>query len=147
MYYLSACYKSLLKSYYYYVLFLPFKKCFNCYEKYFSFHLYIFLKKKFLLTNIRNVIKEVNLYFSDVIEMAKFFLQLFIIFNMITDSFLVEKWGNQNMLGGASTETCQLSGKHLFWHFSSCLKIKNHLERVSPSHFLQSVLIEISMFF
>ena len=25
--------------------------------------------------------------------MAKFFLQKFVIFNMITDSFLVEKWG------------------------------------------------------
>ena len=26
-------------------------------------------------------------------EMAKLFLQMFVIFNMITESFLVEKWG------------------------------------------------------
>ena len=35
-----------------------------------------------------------------------------------------------------------LKGKSLFWNFSSCLKMKNHLGRVSPSHFLQNVLIE-----
>ena len=36
----------------------------------------------------------------------------------------------------------RLSGQYLFWHFSRCLKMKNHLGRVSPSHFLQNVLIE-----
>ena len=38
----------------------------------------------------------------------------------------------------------RLSGCYSFWHFSSCLKIKNHLEGVSPSHFLQDFLIETS---
>ena len=38
----------------------------------------------------------------------------------------------------------RLRGYYSFWNFSICLKTKNHLGRVSPSHFLQNFLIEIS---
>ena len=48
MYYLSACNRGLFKNYYCYVLFLLFEKFFKYFEKYFQFHLYIFLKKNFL---------------------------------------------------------------------------------------------------
>ena len=34
-----------------------------------------------------------SLFFLSLWEMARFFLQKFVIFNMITDSFLIEKWG------------------------------------------------------
>ena len=38
---------------------------------------------------------------------------------------------------------CRLSGDSIcFSTFYNCLKKKNHLERVSPSHFLQNVLTE-----
>ena len=52
-------------------------------------------KKISLLANIRNkhVTRKINLYFFDVMKKAIFFLQKFVIFNMITDSFLGEKWG------------------------------------------------------
>ena len=52
-------------------------------------------KKISLLSNIRNkhVTRKINLYFFDVMKKAIFFLQKFVIFNMITDSFLGEKWG------------------------------------------------------
>ena len=94
MHYLSACNRDLLKSYICYVLFLPFEKSFKYCEKYFSFHLYIFLKKHFLVKKIRKtcVKRKINLYFLTSWKMVKFFLQKFVIFNTITDSFLVEKW-------------------------------------------------------
>ena len=41
MYYFSACNRGLFKSYYYYVLFLPFEKSFKYYD---SIYLYIFYK-------------------------------------------------------------------------------------------------------
>ena len=51
------------------------------------------LKKISLLTNIANkcIIRKINLYFLTLWKMAKFFLQKSVIFNMITESFLVEK--------------------------------------------------------
>ena len=56
--------------------------------------LYI-LEKISLSANIRNkcVIRKINLYFYEVIKMAKCFLQKFVIFIMIPDSFLIEKCG------------------------------------------------------
>ena len=47
----------------------------------------------FLLTNMRNkrFMRKINLYFLKLSEMAKFFLQKFVIFNTITDSFSIEK--------------------------------------------------------
>ena len=47
--------------------------------------------KIFLLTNVKNkcFMRKINLYFLKLSKMVKFFL--FVIFNMITDSFLVEK--------------------------------------------------------
>ena len=50
--------------------------------------------------------------------MAIFFLQKFVIFNMITDSFLAEKWGNIRPYKEVR------------------LKMKNRLGRVFQSHFL-----------
>ena len=54
----------------------------------------LFMKKTCLLTNMRNkfVIRKKNIYFLTSWKMAKFFLQKIVIFNMITDSILVEKW-------------------------------------------------------
>ena len=88
MYYLSACNRGLFKSWYCYVLFLPFKKFSKYYEK------YSWLQNS-MLTNIRNkcVLRKINLYFLTLWKMAKLFLQKFVIFNMITNPFLVEKWG------------------------------------------------------
>ena len=49
--------------------------------------------KILLLTKIRNkcLIRKTNLYFSKLSKMPKFFFQMLVIFDMITDSFLVEK--------------------------------------------------------
>ena len=90
MYYLSACNSELFKS------------CYCC---------FIFAIRKILqnslLSNIRNKCVKIKikffflfsflsfffLFFLTLWKMAKFFLQMLVIFNMITDSFLVEKWG------------------------------------------------------
>ena len=37
--------------------------------------------------------KYIFFFFLTSLKMTKFFFQTFVIFNMITDSFLVEKWG------------------------------------------------------
>ena len=60
-------------------------------------------------------------------KIAIFSLQKFVIYNMITDSFLVEKWGR-------NIRACK----------EVRLKMKNRLGRVFPSHFLQNILIETS---
>ena len=94
MYYLSACNRGMFKSYYCYVLFLPFKKSFKFYEISFFNSISIYSWNRILLlTKIRKkcIIRKANLYFSKFSKMSKFFLQMFVIFNMITDSFLVEK--------------------------------------------------------
>ena len=59
-----------------------------------SISIYSFKKISFL-TNVRNkeVVRKTNFYFFTSWKMALFFLQKFVIFNMIPDSFLVEKWG------------------------------------------------------
>ena len=59
-----------------------------------SIFLYI-LKKHSVLTNIRSkyLMRNINLSFLALWKMAKLFLQMFVIFNMITDSFLVKKGG------------------------------------------------------
>ena len=87
MYYLSACNKGLFQRNHCYILFLLFKKFFKYYET-------IFLIRTSLLTNKRNkcIIGKINLYFLTSQKMVKFFLQKFVIFNTITDSFSVEKW-------------------------------------------------------
>ena len=52
-----------------------------------------FWKKKFLVNKYKRQMckKKINLCFLTSWKMAKFFLQKFVIFNMITDSFLLEK--------------------------------------------------------
>ena len=54
MYYLSACNRGLFKSYYCYVLLLPFKKPFKYYKKYFQF-LIPPLKKKLISQQIQEI--------------------------------------------------------------------------------------------
>ena len=80
-------YRDLFKSYYCYILFLPFENSFKHYEKYFQFHFYIFLEKNFLWTNIRNkcVMKKINLYFLMYEKWPNFLFKCL--------SFLVEKRG------------------------------------------------------
>ena len=84
-----------------------------------------------------------NLYF-DVIKKVKLSLQKFVIFNMITDSFLVEKQGTCKEVRLQKLIKFRLSRWYSFWHFFSCLEMTNHLRRVSPPHFLQNVFIKTS---
>ena len=93
MFCLSACNRSMFKSYYCYVLFLPFKNLSNFMKSFFNSIFIYSWNKILLLTKIRSkcFIRKKNLYFLKLSKMAKFFLQMFVIFNMITDSFLVEK--------------------------------------------------------
>ena len=76
--------------------------------------------------------------------MVKFSLQRFVIFNTITDSFLVEKWGTlerarryvcKNLLNLDCLDSIR------FDIFQLLITEENHLGRVSTSHFLQNVLI------
>ena len=57
MYYLSAGNRGLFKSYYCYILFLPFEKSFRYYEKSFYFHLCIFLKKNHFFNKYKKQIR------------------------------------------------------------------------------------------
>ena len=84
-----------------------------------------------------------NLYF-DVIKKVKLSLQKFVIFNMITDSFLVEKQGTCKEVRLQKLIKFRLSRWYSFWHFFSCLEMTNHLRRVSPPFFLQNVFIKTS---
>ena len=108
--------------------------------------LYILEKTISLLTNIRNkgVIRRINLCFLTSWKMVIFFLQKFIILNMITDFLLVEKW---RTLEHAKRYVCKnflkLDCRDIIC-FAFCLKMKNHLGRVFLSHSLQNVLIETS---
>ena len=38
----------------------------------------------------------------------------------------------------------KLSLQYSFWHISSCLQMNNNLRTISPSYFLQNILIKIS---
>ena len=93
MYYLSAGNRGLFKSYYCYVLFLPFEKSFKYYEKCIYFYLCIFFKKNYFFNKYKKQMcykENKSLVFLTSLKIAKFFLQRFVIFNMATDSFLVE---------------------------------------------------------
>ena len=59
----------------------------------FFLSLYILEKKSSLLANIKKkrVITKINLYFFDARKNDQIVLQKFVIFNMITESFLVGK--------------------------------------------------------
>ena len=79
-----------------------------------------FWKKISFLTNIRNkgVIRKKNFYFLTSWKMAIFFLQKFVIFNMITDSFLIEKWGTLERQRGSSKNE-ESFGKSFSFPFSA----------------------------
>ena len=111
--------------------------------------LYIFFKKNFLLKNIRSkcFIRKINLCFFDVMKNSHIFPSKDCHFQYD------HRWPFSRENG--IIRTCKearlkklikfrLSGCYSFWHFSSCLKIKNHLGGVSLSHFLQDFVIETS---
>ena len=58
---------------------------------------------------------------------------------MITDSFSVEKWETLERARRHLNLDCQVS---IRFGIFKLLKMKNHLGRISPFHFLQNVLIE-----
>ena len=103
MYYLSPYNRSLFKSYYCYVIF-GIQKALQILWKIFLIPS-LFSKNTSFLTNIRNkcVIREINIYILMLWKMAKFFLQRFVIFSMVTNSKLRIVF---------------------FWNFSSCLNIR-----------------------
>ena len=111
---------------------------------------FILEKKMSLLTNTRNkvVIWKINFYFWTSRKMAIFFLKMFLIFNMITDSFLVKKWGT---LEHARRYVCK-NLLNLDFQDSICFAffklLKNAVSfgKSSLSHFLQDVLRKFQMF-
>ena len=114
MHYLSACNRDLFKSCYCYVLFLPnlsnIKNIFN------SISIY-YWKKVSLLTHMRNkcIMREINLYFLTLWKMAKFFLQKFVVLNMITVS---KEMGNIRKCKEIHLQKLikfRLSGKYSLW--------------------------------
>ena len=76
MYYLSAGNRGLFKSYYCYILFLPFEKSFSDIMKKVFISISVYSWKKIIfLTNIRNksVVRKINLYFFDFIKNGQIF--------------------------------------------------------------------------
>ena len=69
-------------------------------------------------------------------KMAKFFLQKFVIFSMITDCFLVKKWGTLQVARRLKTYVVK---KVFLLVFLKLLKNKIHLGRVFPSPFMQNI--------
>ena len=120
MYHLSACNTGLFKRYYWYVSFLPSEKSFRCYERYCQFHLYIFLKKIPLLTNIRikYVIRKINLSFSDVMKNSQIFPSKVCHFQYDQRFLFSKEMGNIRAYKEVR------------------LKMNNNLGRVFPAHFL-----------
>ena len=92
MYYLSGCNRSPFKSYYCYFLFLPFEKYFKHYGKYFWFPSLYILEKNFLVNRYKKQLCYKANLCHDVMKNGQMFSSK-VIFNMIADSFLVEKWG------------------------------------------------------
>ena len=100
--------------------------------------LYI-LEKSFLVNKYKNQMcyKENKSLFFDVMKKGQIFPGNVCHFQYDYRFFLVEKWGT---LERARRYTCRnlLNLDCL----DSCSKMKNHLERFSSSHLLQSILIE-----
>ena len=69
-------------------------------------------------------------------KMAKFSLQKFVIFSMITDFFLVKKWGTLQVARRLKTYVVK---KVFLLAFLKLLKNKIHLGRVFPSPFMQNI--------
>ena len=76
----AACNRSLFKSYYRYVLFLPFENSSNTTNFFLIPSLYLLQKNR-----LASKYEKWRSW-----KTAKFFLQKFVIFNMITDSFLID---------------------------------------------------------
>ena len=96
------------------------------------------LEKKFLVK------RKINLYSLTSWKMTKLFLQTFVIFNMITEYFLKEKWGTCKEVLLQKLIKSRLPRQYSFWHFSSCLKMKNYLENVFLPIFFKNILTETS---
>ena len=143
--------RGLLKSYFSHVLFLPLEKSFKYYERYFSYISTYFWKKNSLLKNMRNkcFARKINLCFFDVVKNGQIFLSKVCHFQYDYRWHFSREKGNIRTCKEARLKKLikfRLSGLHSFWQFSSSLKIENNLGEVSPSHFLQDVLIETSNF-
>ena len=109
-----------------------------------------FWKKVSLLKNIRNkcFIRKIDLCFFDIMKNGQIFPSNVCHFQYDHRwYFSRERWNirtcKEARLKSLLNLDCQVS-MYSFWHISSCLKMKNHLRGVSPSHFLQDVLIETS---
>ena len=110
-----------------------------------------FWKKNSLLKNIRNkcFVRKINLCFFDVMKNGQIFPSKVCHFQYDHRWHFSRKKGNIRMCKEARLKKLikfRLSGLYSFWQFSSCLKIENNLGEVSPSNFLQDVLIETSNF-
>ena len=117
MYYLSACNRGLFKSCYCYVLFLPFEKSLEYYEKYFWF-------QNSVLTNIRNkcVRRKINFYFFELMKNGQFFPSKVSHFQY--DHIFVFSRETGNII--------------------TCKKVPLQKLPFSSFHFLQNILIETS---
>ena len=117
----------------------------------------MFLEKISLSANIRNkcVIRKINLYYY------YYYYYYFVFFDVMKYDHIISSklWHflyNNRFLFSREMEnirSCKeiklqklmklrLSEHYLFWHFSSCLKMNNHLGRASYYYFLQNVLME-----
>ena len=108
---------------------------------------YILKKKPPCQQIIRNkcVTQKINLYFFDVMKNGQIFLSKFCHFqydNRFLFSREMENIRSCKEVRLQKSITFRLPGWYSFWYFSSCLKIKNHLGKNCPSHFLQNVLTE-----
>ena len=109
----------------------------------------LYILEKNLLVNKYKKQRCYYLYFMKSWKMALFFVQKFVIFNMIPNSFLIEKW---ETLEHARSYVCNLlnldcENSTFVLHFSSCLKMKNQKNQmgiVFPSHFHNVMKLENS---
>ena len=114
------------RSYYCYVLFLPFKYPFRCYEKYFYFHLSIYLGKILLVNKYKKQTWLFVCLFFDVVKKCHIFPSKVCHF----------QYGHRFPF---SKET-----RNIRAYKDVPFKMRNHLGRVFPCYFLQNVSIETS---
>ena len=93
-----------------------------------------------LSTNIRDkcVTRIINLYFFGRHENRQIFPSKVCYFQYVNRFLSTREMGNIRSCKEVRLQKLikfRLWGYYSFWNFSSCLKLKNHLGRVSPSHF------------
>ena len=134
---------------------LPIQNFFQIlWKRFFIPSLYI-LEKNSFLTNIRNecVFRKMNLYFLTSLNSKTFPSNSyhFQYNHRLLFSREIRKIRTCKKIRMQKLIKFRLSGEYSFWdfssflwHFSSFLKMKNHMKKVSPFHSLQNVLIETS---